>query len=586
MYRVVAIGLAAVFLTTDTMAAPGDGLHRMFDEYWAYEMEVNPFAATSSGINRYNDRVPDVSPAAQRRVREARLRFRTRLADFDLSSVDASDRLSAEILAFILKHDIALAEFEPWRIPFLSDSGFHSDFGYVVGATPFNNADDYRNYLKRLAALPDYLDQNVDNMRLGLANGFTQPKEILGKILPSFEAQVTDAPGDHPLFKPFRSMPATVSADERSELDARARELLRDQVIPAYARVLSFMRDEYLPRARETLGASSLPNGAAYYAALVRYFTTLDGATAEDIHRRGLGEVKRIRSEMDAVIRKTGFDGSFEEFLEFLRSDPRFYAKTPDELLMRAAWIAKKIDGRLPGFFGKLPRQPYSVEPVPAEIAANYTGGRYVPAPPGGSRGGQYWVNTYALETRPLYQLTALTLHEAVPGHHLQGALAYEIENAPAFRRQFYPHAFGEGWGLYSEKLGVEMGVYETPYDDFGRLSYEMWRACRLVVDTGIHTQGWTRQQAVDYLASNTALSLHSIGTEVDRYIAWPGQALAYKIGEMTLWDLRAHAEQALGDAFDVREFHDAVLTGGGLPLEILRSRIESYIEHKQSELR
>jgi uncharacterized protein (DUF885 family) len=249
---------------------------------------------------------------------------------------------------------------------------------------------------------------------------------------------------------------------------------------------------------------------------------------------------------------------------------------------MRAAWISKKIDGRLPGFFGKLPRQPYSVEPVPMEIAANYTGGRYVSSPPGGSRGGQYWVNTYALHTRPLYQLTALSLHEGVPGHHFQGALAYEVENAPAFRTQFYPHAFGEGWGLYSEKLGVEMGIYDTPYDHFGRLSYEMWRACRLVVDTGLHAMGWTRRQAVDYLASNTALSLHSIGTEVDRYIAWPAQALAYKMGELTIWDLRAKSERELGEAFDIREFHDAVLTKGGLPLQILRSQIDAYIAARQ----
>ena len=281
---------------------------------------------------------------------------------------------------------------------------------------------------------------------------------------------------------------------------------------------------------------------------------------------------------MNRVIKRTGFKGSFEEFIDYLRSDEQFYAKTPEALLERAAWISKDIDGRLPAYFGKLPRQPYSVEPVPAEIAQNYTTGRYISAPAGGDRGGQYWVNTYALDKRPLYQLTALTLHEAVPGHHLQSALALEIENMPEFRKQFYPHAFGEGWGLYAEKLGVEMGVYETPYDDFGRLSYEMWRACRLVIDTGIHAKGWTRQQALDYLASNTALSLHNVQTEVDRYIAWPGQALAYKMGELTLWELRHKAERELGDKFDVRDFHDAVLTSGGLPLGILRNRIDAYI--------
>ena len=582
MIRIIAIGLVLGLLTADTMAAPGDDLHRLFDDYWDHEMEINPFSATSSGINLYNDRVPDVSPAAQTRALEARQRFSMRLNDIDLSSVNANDRLSAEILAFILEHDIALAQFEQWRIPFLSDAGFHSNFGYVVGSTPFNNEEDYRNYLMRLAAFPGYLDQNIENMRAGLASGFTQPKEILANILPSFEAQVTDTAENHPFYRPFKSIPDTIAPDVRNDLELGAKSVLDDQVIPTYARLLSFMRDEYLPGARETLGATELPNGPEYYAALVRYFTTLDDANAGAIHQRGLDEVDRIRNEMDAVIVETDFDGSFEEFLNFLRSDPQFYAKTPQEILMRAAWISKKIDGRLPGFFGKLPRQPYSVEPVPMEIAANYTGGRYVSSPPGGSRGGQYWVNTYALHTRPLYQLAALSLHEGVPGHHFQGALAYEVENAPAFRMQFYPHAFGEGWGLYSEKLGVEMGIYDTPYDHFGRLSYEMWRACRLVVDTGLHGMGWTRRQAVDYLATNTALSLHSIGTEVDRYIAWPAQALAYKMGELTIWDLRAKSERELGRAFDIREFHDSVLTKGGLPLQILRSQIDAYIAARQ----
>ena len=272
------------------------------------------------------------------------------------------------------------------------------------------------------------------------------------------------------------------------------------------------------------------------------------------------------------------------EFVEFLRSDEQFYAKSADALLERAAWISKDIDGRLPGYFGTMPRQPYSVEPVPAELAPNYTTGRYVGAPLGADRGGQYWVNTYALDKRPLYELTALSLHEAVPGHHFQIALALEIEDAPEFRKRFYPHAFGEGWGLYAEKLGVEMGVYQTPYDHFGRLSYEMWRACRLVIDTGLHAKGWTRQQAIDYLASNTALSLHNVQTEVDRYISWPGQALAYKMGELTIWELRAKAERELGAKFDIREFHDAILVGGGLPLEMLRARIDGYIAEAKAE--
>ncbi len=568
--RIRVLSTVAVLITTGSVSADPSGL---YDDYWDYELRHDPFVATTAGDYRFNDRVPDVSNASQQARLEQLRVFEARLRDA------TGEPLNADILGFILKHDIALGEFEPWRIPFLSDSGFHMDIGYVVSSTRFETADDYRNYLLRLRALPGYIEQNTSNMQAGLDAGFTQPQLIMANILPSFESQVTRSAEEHPLYKPFRTMPGTLSAEEQAALRREAKAVLENDVIPAYAELRDFMRDRYVPNARQTLGASELPDGKAYYAALVRYFTTLDSATPEAIHERGLAEVARIRVEMDAVIAETEFAGSFEEFLEFLRTDPQFYAKSADELLKQAAWIAKKTDGRLPAFFGKLPRQPYSVDPVPDEIAANYTGGRYVPSPPGGPRGGQYWVNTYALETRALYQLVALSLHEGVPGHHLQGALAYEIEGAPAFRQQFYPHAFGEGWGLYAEKLGVEMGIYETPYDHFGRLSYEMWRAARLVVDTGIHAMGWSRDRAVNFLASNTALSMHEIGTEIDRYIAWPGQALAYKIGELTIWELRAEAEQTLGDAFDIREFHDTVLTSGGVPLEILKIQVHRYID-------
>ena len=564
--------LVAVLLVSGNASADPSGL---YDDYWDFELRHDPLIATTSGDYRFNDRVPDVSPRAQQaRLQQLRV-FESRLRD----PAQTGDPLNADILGFILKHDIALGDFEPWRVPFLSDSGFHMNVGYVVSSTRFETADDYRDYLLRLRALPRYFEQNTSNMQAGLDAGFTQPQAIMENILPSFESQVTETAAEHPLYIPFRMMPDAMAEEEKVALRREAKAVLEQEVIPAYVAVRDFMRDRYIPNARQTLGASELPNGDAYYAALVRYFTTLDSATPEAIHERGLAEVARIRAEMDVVIAQTDFEGSFEEFLDFLRTDPQFYAKTADEILKQAAWIAKKTDGRLPAYFGKLPRQPYSVDPVPDEIAANYTGGRYVPSPPGGPRGGQYWVNTYALETRPLYQLVALSLHEGVPGHHLQGALAYEIEGAPAFRQQFYPHAFGEGWGLYAEKLGVEMGIYETPYDHFGRLSYEMWRAARLVVDTGIHAMGWSREQAVDYLAANTALSMHEIGTEIDRYIAWPGQALAYKIGELTIWELRAEAEKALGDAFDIREFHDTVLTNGGVPLELLKIQVRRYID-------
>ncbi|MFC2952244.1 DUF885 domain-containing protein [Marinicaulis aureus] len=577
-FLMVFVVVAGALAVGSAQAAPADDLHALFDEYWANEMEESPFSATGSGVSGYDDKMPGVAPEDHARRKAEAQSFYDRLEAIDRAELDDDDKLSAELLEFILTHNLALSEFDRWRIPFLADTGFHTNFGYVVGATSFRTEQDFENYLERLKGLPGFLDQHVENMRQGLADGFTQPKEILPYILPSFEAQIKDNAAAHPYYKPFVKMPESIPYRRQAALRQEAREVLETDVIPAFQRLLDFMNDEYVPGARETLGAYDLPNGREYYRTLVRYYTTLDTVTPESIHALGLKEVARIRKEMAGVMAKTGFKGNFQDFIEFLRTDEQFYPTTPEDLLERAAWIAKDIDGRLPAYFGKLPRQPYSVEPVPAEIAPNYTTGRYVGAPLGGTRGGQYWVNTYALDKRPYYEMTALTLHEAVPGHHLQSALALEIENAPEFRKDFYPHAFGEGWGLYSEKLGVEMGVYETPYDDFGRLSMEMWRACRLVIDTGIHSKSWTRQQALDYLADNTALSLHNVQTEVDRYIAWPGQALAYKMGELTLWELRRKAERELGDAFDIREFHDAVLTGGGLPLDILRERIDDYI--------
>jgi uncharacterized protein (DUF885 family) len=577
--RLLSIAIFAFITSLLKMSAnPTDELNQLFKDYWTTEMEHDPFSATSSGIEDYNDRVPDVSPQPQKTILERRKKFRAQLDRVDFSAVSTADRISAEILGYILDQAIELHSFEVWRIPFVSDSGFHNTFGYVLSATPFKDEKDYRNYLKRLEALPGYYQQNVANMRAGLKAGFTQPRAILDNVLPSFEALAGDVVEKHPFYAPFVALPNSMDKAVATSLRNAGKSVLKNEVIPAHQALVRFMREEYLPGARQTLGASDQPNGKNYYAALVRYYTTLKDATPEFIHQKGLEEVSRIRAEMDAIIADLKFMGSFTDFLSFLRTDPQFYPKTGDELLKQAAWIAKKTDGKLPAFFTKLPRQPYSVEPVPKELEANYTGGRYSPAPPGSNRGGQYWVNTYALETRPLYQLTALSLHEGVPGHHLQISLAYEIEDAPEFRAQYYPHAFGEGWGLYSEKLGVEMGMYETPYDHFGRLSYEMWRACRLVVDTGIHAFGWSRQRAVDYLAANTALSLHEIGTEVDRYIAWPGQALAYKMGELTLWELRSNAENALGSKFDIRIFHDTVLEQGGLPLAVLRSVVEDYI--------
>ncbi|GIX17923.1 MAG: hypothetical protein KatS3mg119_2109 [Rhodothalassiaceae bacterium] len=561
----------------DEAGGPGAALHRLFEEEWEARLAHDPFAATMAGDHRYDDRVPDASPGAWRRWNAANAKLLARLACIPQESLDERDRLNAALFRWMLENRLADARFRPWRIPFVSDSGFHSEPLFVIDAMPFAGEADYARYIARLARLPRFIRQNIANMRAGLASGFTMPRAVLEGALISFDRLAAPARADDsPFFRPLREMPREIPPDRREELAARGREVIERKVLPAYRALARFMHEEYLPRARETLGASALPDGREYYRQQIRRYTTLDLAP-ERIHEIGLAEVRRIRAEMEKVKEEAGFQGDLRAFFAFLRTDPRFYAKTPRALLEHAAWIAKRIDALLPAWFGRLPRMPYGVAPVPAEIAPNYTTGRYWPAIPG-VRGGLFLVNTHALDKRPLYELPALTLHEAVPGHHLQISLARELEDVPRFRQELYISAFGEGWALYAEGLGAEMGIYETPYQRMGRLSYDMWRAARLVVDTGIHALGWSRARAIAFLEENTALSEHNIATEVDRYISWPAQALSYKLGELTIRRLRREAEQALGGDFDIRAFHDAVLAEGALPLPILEARIRDWI--------
>jgi uncharacterized protein (DUF885 family) len=560
-------------------AAPtaAESLRQLFGDERAAYWRADPLAATSDGEHRYDDRLPAVTPADQRsrlRTDEDLLR---RLAGIRRTDLGPQDQVSRDLFAFMLQSRVTLAGHREWRMPLNSDSGFHVDVLMLADLGELNTTGEYERYIARLTDVPRYFAESADNMRVGLREGFTLPAEILPGVSRIIAGAQYARAEDAPMWRPFANFPATVPAADRQRLVAAGKAAIADHVIPAYASFQRFFENEYRPGARTTLGAAALPGGAAYYADLVRYFTTLPDATPEGIHQTGLAEVARIRAEMEQIVREVGFKGSFAEFLQKLRTDPQFYATTPEQLLREAAWIAKEIDGKLPLYFGRLPRTPYGVEPVPAALAPNYTGGRYNPGPIG--LAGKYWVNTYALDTRPLYVLPALTLHEAVPGHHLQGALARELTGVPVFRLNFYPHAFGEGWALYTEKLGAEMGVYHTPYQHFGRLTYEMWRACRLVVDTGIHAMGWSRQRARDFLAANTALSEHEIGTEVDRYVAWPGQALAYKTGELRILELRRRAESRLGDRFDIRGFHDAVLENGGVTLPVLDGWIDAWIE-------
>ncbi len=584
--------VAAALVVALVVAAPLCGqeqteasrqLHALFDEAWAFALRENPLLATAVGVHDNNDLLPSVAVEDRLRRAEFRRQLLQRLGRIDRSTLGATDRVSYDMFALELRDAITEFEFRAYEIPITVDIGFHIGFARLPATVPLNTTPDYEDYLARLRAFPAYVAQYIELMRDGLARGFTQAKVVLQGYDVTIASHVVEDVTESVFWAPFEDFPRGVPATEHERLREAARRTIMGSVVPGYRAFLEFMTDEYIPNARTTIGASELPDGEAYYRYLIRHYTTLD-LTAEEIHEIGRREVTRIRAEMEAIIDEVGFDGTFAEFLEFLRTDPRFYAETPEQLLREAAYIAKQMDGKLPSLFGRLPRLPYGVAPVPEHLAPKYTAGRYVGSPRGSTQPGYYWVNTHNLESRPLYALPALTLHEAVPGHHLQAALLREMEGLPEFRRATYVNAFGEGWGLYSEWLGIEAGIYVDPYSNFGRLTYEMWRACRLVVDTGIHAFGWTREQAMDFLASNTALSLHEVRTETDRYISWPGQALAYKMGELKIRELRGRAEEALGERFDVRDFHDIVLGQGTVPLTVLEDQVDEYIERALSQ--
>jgi uncharacterized protein (DUF885 family) len=463
---------------------------------------------------------------------------------------------------------VADEKFRDFEMPVNSDSAFYSDLTETA-RRDFHSVQDYRNYVKWLRDIPRYFREEIGEMRAGLKRGFTPPKVTLAGRDKAIEQIANAKPGDSVFLEPFKKNTVNVPEQEWNALHAEALKAVNDGVLPAYRELLPFVRNDYIPHARESLAAESLPDGKAFYRSKILEFTTLDMDPAR-IHQIGLSEVARIHGEMVNEMHKSGFKGDFPAFLKYLRSDPKFYVTTPDELLRRAAWIAKTFDGKAGVYFGMLPRARFAIKPVPAEIAPFYTAGRGGP--------GVYLLNTYDLKSRPLYNLTALTLHESAPGHAFQIPLALERKDLPDFRRQTYISAYGEGWALYCERLGVEMGMYNTPYDMFGMWGYQIWRAARLVVDTGIHSQGWTREQAVQYFRDNTALPEREIGTEVDRYISWPGQALSYYLGEMTMWKIREKAEKALGPKFNLRAFHDAVLEVGSVPLPVLEARIDRFI--------
>lgn len=494
-------------------------------------------------------------------------------------TLDALDRLDADALGAEDRINLAVyrhqveglhddQRFRGWQMPLTSDSAFWSNLGFTA-RRPLHDLADAERYLGLLADIPRYFAEHIANMRDGLARGFSVPRSSLGGHAESIAAVARASGESNLLFTPLRRLPANIPPAVQARLREAALRTIQDAAIPAHARLLDFMREEYIPRARDSFAASALPDGADYYRAQIRKFTTLD-LSPEAIHALGLAEVEKLHAEMHRTIRDTGFAGDFAAFQHHLRTDPRFYARSADELLKQAAWVANRVNGVIERYIGRLPRRRFEIMPVPDELAPSYTYGR------GGA--GYYLVNTWNLPSRPLYALTALTLHEAAPGHALQMPLAAEREDLPAFRRHAQNSAYSEGWALYSERLGVEMGLYETPWDHFGYLGFQMWRACRLVVDTGLHHYGWSRERACAYLREHTTLAEHEIGTEVDRYIAWPGQALSYYLGQLSFLDARAQAERALGGRFDIRAFHDAVLAPGPVPLPVLRLVTERFI--------
>jgi len=568
LWLTVSLALAAPAFADATHDADAR-FRQIYSQEWAWRN--GQAGVQSSGETEVNNgRLDRVDAASQMQRQNEWQQVLKQLDGIDVKSLSPEEQINYAVYRAQIQNLLAAQQFKQWQMPFNSDSAFWSDVGYELDGDNLHNLKDYRNYLDRLGQVPVYFSQEIDNMRDGLARGFSVPREVLNgrDVSIAAVAELKD-PTRSSFYKPFLKLPDSIEPADAEQLRSQARQLIGDKIIPAYAQLLGFFRNEYVPKARTTLAAEKMPDGEAWYRQQIIEYTTLD-LTPGAIHEVGLHLVANLHDDMVKTMQETGFKGSFADFLHFLRTDPQFYAKTPDELLMRTAWVAKQVDAQLGHYFGRLPRQRFAIVPVPDDIAPYYTSGR------GGAS--TYLVNTYDLPSRPLYNMPALTLHESMPGHSLQLALAQEQHGQPAFRRDGYISAYGEGWGLYSEFLGNEMGIYKTPYDRFGYLTYQMWRACRLVVDTGIHHLGWTRQQAIDYMTQNTALSDREIANEVDRYISWPGQALSYELGYLKLLELRKKAEQDLGPKFDIRHFHDTVLALGSVPLPVLEKRIDRFI--------
>jgi len=573
--RLIAASLSLA-IAAPAFADPVEDFEALIAEYEAFTEERNVNARARRGDLEAAAQWPDASFEAVESWDDAMSGFDTRIDAIDAADLGADHQASYAVLAYILDSATAIPRTRTAMIPFTNDSGFHTSPGFAALTVRVRTVEEAEAWIARLNALPDYFAQHQAWLQRGVDTGWTQPREILGGVADQIEAQIV-APEESALLTPINNLPRTISDEDRERLRAEALDAIETAALPALQGLHDFFSQTYIPASRETLGAGALPGGDAFYRALVRQHTTLD-LTPDEVHQTGLEEVARIRAQMEIVIAETGFEGSFAEFLDFLRTDPQFYAQTELELMMVASYLSKKADDAMPAFFNNLPRLPYGVRQVPAAIAPNYTTARYWPGNAETGQAGGYMVNTYRLDQRPLYEMPALTVHEAVPGHHHQVAIAQELDNVPEFRKQTYITAFGEGWALYTEFLGQDMGMYSTPYEHFGRLTYEMWRACRLVADTGIHWYGWDRDQAEACFLENSALAPFNIRNEVSRYISWPGQALAYKTGELLIRELRSEGEERLGADFDLASFHDRILDEGGVPLAYMEAKMRDWL--------
>ena len=567
---------SVIVLIARAHAGPVEDLHQLFDQEWERTLREDPTFASTLGDRRYNDQWPDSSLAAIERSHAADVAVLDKISHFDASTLPSPERVNYEIFKRQYGERVQGYAFRSFLRPIDQRGGIQT-VDELTEQLRFATVQDFEEWITRLEHIGTYVDQTIELMQRGMAERRVQPRIVMERVPQQIAAQVVAQPEDSPFYAPFKAFPDSIAAPDQQRLAQAAKTAISRSVIPAYRRFQEFFNAEYLPACRKSVGAWDLPEGDAYYRYLVRRYTTLD-LTPEQVHELGLKEVERIRGEMQKIIDSTGFSGSFQDFLQFLRTDPQFYYKDPQALLDAYMATAKRIDPELVKLFGKLPRTPYGVRPIPDKIAPDTTTAYYQQPAGDGSRAGYYYVNLYRPEVRPKYEMEVLTVHEAMPGHHLQLALQQEMGEMPNFRRYGGCTAFVEGWGLYSESLGGELGLYKDPYSKFGQLTYEMWRAVRLVVDTGMHSKQWTRDQAIEFFKSNAAKTEVDIVNEIDRYIAWPGQALAYKIGELKIKELRARGQERLGDRFDVRGFHDAVLGSGAVPLDVLEENVDAWI--------